>query len=312
MKVETVEQTEDEVIELAKNREMKSLMDGSEPPAINDPEPKPTEEAEDEKPNDAQQENEVTEPTEKEQLQAALERIQKLERSLDKTNGTYGNELSRLKQQLAEVENKKREIVASITPAHFKRIREQYSDELATALIEDLTEAFSVPSTQQEDRLVTGIDPRLDAIAQSTEQLAGQMRQMARSELTRLHPDWNEVAAWKAENVDGIGNVIKWKSPAFGDWLDKQNEDIRSTVFASDDANAISQVLTKYKTEKNLQPQNPESNNQSPPDKTAIQKKLEKTVLPTGRRTGAHELLTDDEVIMKAAQEEQRRIMNGY
>ncbi len=308
MKVETVEQTEDEVIELAKNQEMKSLMDGSEPPVISDPEPKVEENPEDNLLEETPQEPEVTEPTEKEQLQAALDRIQKLERALDKTNGTYGNELNRLKNKLAEVESKKRDIAANITPAQFKRIREQYGDDLADALIGDLTETFSVSQEQPaQQSKEPEVDPRLDAMAQSTEQLAGQVRQMAITELTRIHPDWRNVAAWEAEEIDGVGSVIRWSDPAFGVWLNKQDTHTRNVVFASDDINAVAEVLTKYKSENKPADQTkPQTST-----KEVIQKKLEKAVLPTGRRTGSHELLTEEEIIEKARQEEQKRIMTG-
>ena len=40
MKTEIVEPTEEQVIELAKNQEMKSLMDGTSSPLVNDPVPK--------------------------------------------------------------------------------------------------------------------------------------------------------------------------------------------------------------------------------------------------------------------------------
>ena len=47
-------------------------------------------------------------------------------------------------------------------------------------------------------------------------------------------------------------------------------------------------------------------------NKSNVNRKLEKAVLPTGRRTGSHELLSDDEIIQQAQREEQKRIMNGY
>ena len=40
MKTEIVEPTDEQVIELAKNQEMKSLMDGTSSPLVNDPIPK--------------------------------------------------------------------------------------------------------------------------------------------------------------------------------------------------------------------------------------------------------------------------------
>jgi len=306
MKVEQVEPTDDEVIDLAMNKEMRMQIDGTEPPIEEGKEVVDPEATHNESQQDQDQKTEPDEPTEKDQLQAALDRIQKLERALDKTNGTYGNELSRLKGQLAEVEKKKHEIAANITPAQFKRIRDAYGDELADALIGDLTETFSAPSQDQkiDAKPEVVIDPRLEAMAQSTEQLAGQVRQMAITELTRIHPDWRTVAEWESEDVAGVGKVIRWKDSAFGAWVNKQDMDTRNTVFASDDINAVAEVLTRYKSESKPA----ETTNQ----KDAIKKKLERAVLPTGRRTGSHELLTDEEIIEQARRETQKELLTGY
>lgn len=314
MKVETVEPTDDQVIELAKNQEMKSLMDGSESPLIGEPLPKePVPEVKDQEPaaqdDEADKEPEKVEPTAQEQLQAALDRIQKLERALDKTNGTYGNELSHLKRKVAEVESQRREAVKSITPAQLKRISEQYP-ELAEALANDLTDAFgaTVETRQQESvKQEPQDDPRLNDIKDTTDKLAGQVKQMALNELSRVHNDWQSVARWWDEEIPGVGKVIRWANPRFAEWVDQQNDDVRQAVFNGEDVSAIAQVITKFKEDTK-----PQETKETQPSKQSINKKLEKAVLPTGKRTGAHELLSDDEVIAQAMREEQKRIMNGY
>lgn len=314
MKVETVEPTEDQVIELAQRQEMKSLMDGSESPLISEPSPKePVPEVKDQEPaaqdDEADKEPEKVEPTAQEQLQAALDRIQKLERALDKTNGTYGNELSHLKRKVAEVESQRREAVKSITPAQLKRISEQYP-ELAEALANDLTDAFgaTVETRQQESvKQEPQDDPRLNDIKDTTDKLAGQVKQMALNELSRVHNDWQSVARWWDEEIPGVGKVIRWANPRFAEWVDQQNDDVRQAVFNGEDVSAIAQVITKFKEDTK-----PQETKETQPSKQSINKKLEKAVLPTGKRTGAHELLSDDEVIAQAMREEQKRIMNGY
>ena len=314
MKVETVEATDEQVIELAKNQEMKSLMDGSSSPLIDDPVPQePVPEVKDEEPaaqdDDANKEPEKVEPTLEEQLKAAMDRIQKLERALDKTNGTYGNELNNLRRKVAEVESQRREAVKSITPAQLKRISEQYP-ELAEALANDLTDAFgaTVETKQQEPQpQAPQDDPRLNTIQESTEKLAEQVKQMALTELSRVHSDWQTVAAWKDEDIPGVGKVIRWSNPAFGEWVNKQDDDVRSIVFNGEDVSAIAQVITKFKEDIK-----PKEVTQQEPTKPNINKKLERAVLPTGRRTGSHELLTEDEIIQQAMREEMKRTMNGY
>lgn len=318
MKVEIVEPTEDQVIELAKNQEMKSLMDGSSSPLIDDPVPQePVPEVKDEEPaaqdDDADKEPEKVEPTLEEQLKAAIDRVQKLERALDKTNGTYGNELNNLRRKVAEVESQRREAVKSITPAQLKRIGEQYP-ELAEALANDLTDAFGATvETKQQDPIAhePQNDPRIDGIKESTDKLADQVKQIALNELSRVHNDWNDVAGWNEKEIPGVGKVIQWHNPAFGEWVSKQDEDIQDVVYQSDDISAIASVITKFK-EANKPKESTQETTETQTVKPSINKKLEKAVLPTGRRTGSHELLTDDEVIAQAMREEQKRIMNGY
>ena len=316
MKTEIVEPTDEQVIELAKNQEMKSLVDGTSSPLVNDPIPKEPEPEvkKDEEPaaqdDDANKEPEKVETTLEEKLQAALERVQKLEKGLTTTNGTYGTQLEQLRRKVAEVESQRREAVKSITPAQLKRISEQYP-ELAEALANDLTDAFgaTVEVKQQEQQpQAPQDDPRLNTIQESTEKLAEQVKQIALTELSRVHEDWRTVARWWVEDVPGVGKVIQWANPKFAEWVNHQDDGVREAVFNGEDVSAIAQVITKFKNEtKPAQQQETTTQN-----KSGVNKKLEKAVLPTGRRTGSHELLSDEEIIQQAMREEQKRIMNGY
>ena len=317
MKTEIVEPTEEQVIELAKNQEMKSLMDGTSSPLVNDQVPKDPEPEikEDEEPaaqdDDANKEPEKVEPTLEEKLQAALERVQKLEKGLTTTNGTYGTQLEQLRRKVAEVENRKPEQRQfNLTAAQLKRISEQYP-ELADALANDLTDAFgaTVEAKQQEtSKPEPQNDPRVDELSESTNRMADQLKQIALNELGRVHGDWHSIASWNEKEIPGVGKVIHWNNPAFGEWVNKQDDDIQDVVYKSDDISAIANVITKYKNEtKPAQQQETTTQN-----KSNVNRKLEKAVLPTGRRTGSHELLSDDEIIQQAQREEQKRIMNGY
>ena len=309
MKVEQLEPTEDEIIDLAARNEQKAIMSGEDSlPTVGtlpkEPETQTAEADITDQEND--QEPEKSEPTIQEQIQAQAALIDKLQRALDKTNGTYGNELNHLKRKLAEVESKKRDVFKSISPAQLKRVTAAYP-ELANDLAEDLNDAFSVSKEAQEDPVIDQpkSDPRIDSLNESTGKLAEQVKQMALSELSRIHPDWHDVAHWDTENIPGVGDVIKFDNPAFGYWVNKQDQDIKDVVFASEDIAAISQVITKFKSESSKEPY-------APKPKPTINKKLEKALLPTGRRTGSHELLSEDEIILQAQLEEQKRIMNGY
>lgn len=305
MKVEQLEQTEEEVIDLSARQEMKSIMSGEDPSPIVIEEPKEPEQETAVVDAEEEKEPEKIEPTVQELLQAQASEIDKLRRSLDKTNGTYGSELNHLKRKLAEVESRKSEAFRNITPSQLKRIGEQYP-ELADALAGDLTDAFGIKD-EPIDRVVEQPkhDPRIDSLNESTGKLADQVKTMALAELARSHPDWKQIAGWDTESIQGVGDTINFHNPEFGLWVRKQDEDVRNIVFNGEDINAIADVISKFK-------QTIKTTEDQSEIKQTINKKLEKAVLPTGRRTGAHELLTEDEVIMNAMREEQKRIMNGY
>lgn len=306
MKVEELESTEDEIIDLSAKNEMKAIMSGEDSlPTVGalpkEPETQ-TAEADITEQEDGR-EIEKPEPTIQEQIQAQAALIDKLQRALDKTNGTYGSELNHMKRKVAELESQKREVFKSISPAQLKRLTAAYP-ELANDLAEDLNEAFSTSKEAQEPIIdQPKSDPRIDSLNESTGKLAEQVKQIALNELSRIHPDWHEVAHWDTEKIPGVGDVIKFDNPAFGEWVNKQDQDVKDVVFASEDIAAISQVLTKFKSE---------SGKKTLDQKPTINKKLERAVLPTGRRTGSHELLTEDEIIAQAQQETQKQIMQGY
>lgn len=307
MKVEELELTRDEIIDLSAKNEQKAIMSGEDslPTVGTLPKEPDTQTAETEiTEQEDGQEIEKPEPTIQEQIQAQAALIDKLQRALDRTNGTYGNELNHMKRKVAELESQKREVFKSITPAQLKRLTAAYP-ELAIDLAEDLNEAFSASKETQEDPIIDQpkSDPRIDSLNESTGKLAEQVKQIALNELSRIHPDWHEVAHWDTEKIPGVGDVIKFDNPAFGEWVNKQDQDVKDVVFASEDIAAISQVLTKFKSESNKETTKP---------KPAINKKLERAVLPTGRRTGSHELLSEDEIIAQAQLETQKQIMLGY
>lgn len=306
MKVETVDNDDAIIIEAAKAQQ-KAMLDGTEPPEIVEVEAeKPVEQ-------EAQEDNkaELDDPVElspEQKLQAYEDRIQKLERALAKTNGTYGNELQNLRAKLAEVESRKEQAVRSITPAQLKRLGEQYP-ELAEALAGDLTEAFGHKEEEQVKQ-ENKIDPQIENIKQTVDQLAAQNRLMSMRSLNDKHSDWKSVAQWKPEEIPGVGHIIRWNNPAFGEWVDRQSDELRAAVFNSEDPDMLSEIITEFK--KTIKPADDASNKQPEPPKPNAQDRLKKAVLPTGRRTGSHEILTEDEEIAKAAQEERKRIMNGY
>ena len=131
---------------------------------------------------------------------------------------------------------------------------------------------------------------------------------MALRSLESAHPDWRETTHWDSEEIPGVGSVVKWDNPAFGNWVNNQSDDLKAAVFNSEDPAVLSAIITEFK--KTIKP-NEDATQEATSTKSNAQDRLKKAVLPTGRRTGAHEILTEDEEIDKAAREEQKRIM-GY
>ena len=92
-------------------------------------------------------------------------------------------------------------------------------------------------------------DPRVDELSESTNRMADQLKQIALNELSRVHNDWRSVASWNEKEIPGVGKVIHWNNPAFGEWVGKQDDDIQDVVYKSDDIAAIANVITKFKNE---------------------------------------------------------------
>ena len=297
MSVEQVEQTDDEVIELYANAERKAIMDGTEPPVI------------EEKEAETEPETEVVEEVKPaatlENPNELKDRIFKLEKALDTTNGRYGQELHRLKTELAEVKQQRQQVISSITPAQLKRISVDYP-EFAEALAGDLTEAFAPKEKEAEKSYAKPVevqeDPRIATIQESVDRMAEQTRQVAIRELNREHPDWREIALFKPEEVPGIGSVIKWEDPNFGAWVGKQDAQTQDAVYNSTDIGQIAKILTAYKESGKVA---------EPTKKVDPQEKLKKALLPTGKKVGTHEALTDEEIVEQAMRAERKRIMTG-
>lgn len=300
MSVEQVNQTDDEVIELYANAERKAIMDGTEPPVIEEKEAEP---------------QEATEVVEEVKPAATLEnpnelkdRIFKLEKALDTTNGRYGQELHRLKTELAEVKQQRREVLRTITPEQMKRVKELYSDDLAEAIATDWNNAlaYTEPPAAEEKSYAKPVeaqeDPRIATMQESVDRMAEQTRQVALRELNREHPDWREIALFKPEEVPGIGSVIKWEDPNFGAWVGKQDAQTQDAVYNSTDIVQIAKILTAYKESGKVA---------EPAKKVDPQEKLKKALLPTGKKVGTHEALTDEEIVEQAMRAERKRIMTG-
>lgn len=178
--------------------------------------------------------------------------IQKLRTALERTNGTYGNQLQIIRSQL-EALNKapkpadKNEAVEvkgkiEVTPNSLSKLKSEFP-ELAELLAQDLSELLAA---SQPDSTGT-IDPRLDELEQKLQAERGareqQIKQFQMRMLSRDHPDWREIATYTPDQ----NGLVKWKNPAFGNWVAAQPESVQNTILNGDDAYEIAGHLTAFK-----------------------------------------------------------------
>jgi len=197
--------------------------------------------------------------------QAAL--VPKLQKALDTTNGTYGGKIAALERMIAGLKSQpaKAEAITprKISAEDFKNLAKEFP-EMAEMIAQDLSGVIS-----REDNS-TGVNESVDKIrAEFEEKLAERDREAierSKRRLLKLHPDYQDIAKYDVTE-DGLA---RFGDPAFGQWLSHQPQETQDTVFRSNDADDVSDVLTAYK--QSLKPVQQEK-------KTAA---LEKAILPKG------------------------------
>jgi hypothetical protein len=183
----------------------------------------------------------------KEEIDAALAAIPKLQSALDRTNGTYGSRLAEQQKLIEELRNQKQQQVeqvqsqvSKLSPESLKRLRAEFP-ELAEVLAEDLSEII-VPQSQADITTIKReYDKRFDELRQTSEK---EKVEMGRQMLEWLHPDWQEVAMY---NTNEQGMITSWNDPKFGYWLTTQPEDVQQEIINSDNAFKLAKHITKYK-----------------------------------------------------------------
>ena len=176
-----------------------------------------------------------------EEIKEKLAQIEKLQKSIDSTNGTYGSRLAEQQKRIEELQQRS-QAVAAMSPKKLSRLKEQFP-EIAEILEQDLSE-ISIQGESQPT-----FDPNLieQAVSTRVESLREEMEQkeVAREvkALTRAHRDWQDVASFETLQ-DGR---INWRNPAFGQWVAAQPADVQQTILNSNDADYLSDRLTEFK-----------------------------------------------------------------
>lgn len=181
----------------------------------------------------------------KEELDNVLTEVPKLRAALDKTNGTYGSRLAEQQKLIDELKARAAQPSATAESAEVKQLKLEHMRESYPELADILAKDLSGVGAQQ-----SGIDPAIidaaiksrldeDRQARATEALQREARL-----LKREHPDYEDIAKYTT-NENGL---IQWNNPAFGNWLASQAREVQDVIINSNDAYAISDVLTSYKT----------------------------------------------------------------
>ena len=292
-----VEVTEDEAFQA----EMKRLsgVDVEKAPAQEDvnEEAEETKDAEPEEPKEAETE-EAEEPELKEeandlakQLEALRQQNEKLQKALDKTNGTYGSQLSNLQQQIQlltqQRQEKADEVQKQVSAAKLEKLRAGGFEELADLLESDLSNVSAV-DMPDIDGLKSEFQRQIESerIAREEELQRRELRL-----LQREHPDYWDVAGFSV-NQNGL---VQWNNAAFGNWVAGLDEDKQKEIINGNDAYTLADYISAYKQTLKQQPQ-----------KKAVN--LEKAIQPKGIPSGRHTVLDEEE---QAFRDEMKRLMGN-
>lgn len=292
-----VEVTEEEAFQAETKR--LSGVDVEEAPAQEDvnEEAEETKDAEPEEPKEAETE-EAEEPELKEeandlakQLEALRQQNEKLQKALDKTNGTYGSQLSNLQQQIQlltqQRQEKADEVQKQVSAAKLEKLRAGGFEELADLLESDLSNVSAVDMPD-----IDGLKSEFQKLIES--ERGAREEELQRRELRLLqreHPDYWDVAGFSV-NQNGL---VQWNNAAFGNWVAGQDEDTQKEIINGNDAYTLADHISAYKKTLTQQPQ-----------KKAVN--LEKAIQPKGIPSGRNTVLDEEE---QGYRDEMKRLMGN-
>lgn len=232
----------------------------------------------------------------KSEIDEAFQKLDRLQRALDNTNGTYGNKLQKQQEVIAELQRQLEETRSQSTKRavnfkglKFEKLQSEFP-ELAELLIADLESAQDVsPIPEQDEPVAKTAAPDIEErLSKFEEQLA---LKQAMVELSAAHPDWRETAGF---NVNDTG-VIQWNDMRFGNWVATLPHDAQKEVLNAADATVISGYLTQYK-ETIAKPKKATSNSNKA--------NLDATVLPVTKTSTGKRVLNEEEEMMEAFRRE--------
>lgn len=209
------------------------------------------------------------------ELKESRNTIQKLQKALDTTNGTYGSKIATLERMIQSLQAQNARATAPITADSFKELRAEYP-EIAEKIASGMREVFPVGQAPQEE--LTKLREEFDSKLAQKEQ---EEKERSIKRLAKAHPDFKEIASFQPSN-----GLIQWTDRNFGNWVAQQPEEVFQAVMNSKDADDLSEIITAYKSTL-TQPKQLEQKRQLT--------NLEKAILPKGNATTGR-TLTDKEI----------------
>jgi len=177
------------------------------------------------------------------QLKEREATIQKLQKSIDTTNGTYGNKIAELQRTIDELKSQKQPaaaeaaIMQAISAEAFDELNSEYP-ELTEKLVAGLKKIMPVGKQNDVD------------LSQIREELNGQLKERDQKEfdrnlkrLAKHHPDYQQVATY-TQTPEGL---IQWADMGFGNWVSQQSREVQQEIINSDDPFELAEILDTYK-----------------------------------------------------------------
>lgn len=321
---EPTEAEAQEIIDSAAQQEMARIAGVPEPETTASAEPQLEVETQ------AEETQEVKEPSLAEQINEIRSENKQLRKLLDTTNGRLGQEVQFIKRRLdapSQTAPNLNEVFSRINiedPA-FSELMEEFPD-----LAGQFVTAFSKALTRQDVEQKPAIESKPSDAGNETQWQETQLTElptnnpaldrMALDTLQTKHPDFLELAHFSADELAPGMVSVKWKDKQFGDWLDTMPSDVREAILIGGSVETpsasqilrISDIMTEYK--QHATDTSGDSTNEPEEIKREVKPRpkvdLRRTLMPEGRQTGKVSL-TDEEIIEQAKQKEMRRILNG-
>lgn len=197
-----------------------------------------------------------TESAQQEETKEDLrQQVEKLQKALDRTNGTYGSQLANLQNQIRQLteqgqqksqntdQAKEAEQQIEITEDDFEEMKGDFPD-LAGMTAKGFNRALQ---KMYQKIAASGGNPG-EAV---TQQIADQNRRIDESitklkleALESVHPDYFEIAGIIDDKETGMS---RWNNLEFGNWLATQPKETQDQVMSSDNPYILSGHITAFK-----------------------------------------------------------------